>query len=93
MKHYPIVKLAEDFSLHLYTGWSAGGLVLIECNNRASAIKHGAAFVRHNLTGVVMDVSNVRQHQITPKYVRPCLACRSLEHITYSRKCEKTRKD
>jgi hypothetical protein len=89
MKRYPIVRLAGDLSLHAYTGWDANGHVLIESNSRESALKHGAAFVRNNASGIVMRVENSRQHRITPQYVNPCLACGSLEHKTYSRKCVK----
>lgn len=84
---YPKVKLAADISAHPFTGWRADGHVLIEANTRESAIRAGAVFVRNNLSGVVMKIDNSRQHRFTPVYVNPCLACRSLEHKTYSRKC------
>jgi len=89
MKRYPIVKLAADISGHAFTGWTENGHVLIEANSRESALKHGAKYVRNNFTGVVMHVPFDMQHRISPKYVSPCLACGSLEHRTYSRKCAK----
>jgi hypothetical protein len=92
VKRYPIVKLADDISAHPFTGWRENGLVLIECNDRESAVRHGARFIRNNATGRVVSVEFSRQRRVNPKYVNPCLSCSSLEHRTYSRKCPKNKR-
>ena len=87
---WPTVKLESVIGWHEYTGWNDKGLLLVHSSSLERAIYHGARYIRHERTGAVQRVgSDSRLYRIRPKYVSPCLACRSLEHRTYSKACPK----
>ena len=83
------LKLESDISAHPYTGWTATGRVLIECSEIASAIRHGAEYVRDNDSRQVWRiVDGHKKIAVKPEYVNACIACGSLEHKTYSKQCK-----
>jgi hypothetical protein len=83
------VKLASDISGHPYTGWRADGHVLCESNSIQACITHGAQFIRINSTQHVREMDGGELRAVNADYVNPCLACGSMNHKTYSKKCSK----
>lgn len=83
------VKLAKDFSMHPFTGWRADGHVLCESNSIEACLKAGAHYIRINSTQHVREVDGGKLRAVNVDFINPCLACGSMDHKTYSKKCQK----